>query len=184
MDMSRIINKEATIAAMDYVRDYRDVSRFEAMCAQCGSYGRVWSCPPFERELDLRGYKTVRLFGSQAFFEAELRERVMTAEERKRVTAQVLDEMWAELLPRLYKLERRNAGSRIFTGRCRLCRPAPCSRVEGRPCRHPDEVRSSLEAVGFDVVKTARDLLGIELLWSTDGHLPEYVMLITAIFLK
>ena len=43
-------------------------------------------------------------------------------------------------------------------------------------------MRSSLEAVGFDVTATARDVLGIELQWSTDGQLPERITLVTALF--
>ncbi len=43
-------------------------------------------------------------------------------------------------------------------------------------------MRPSLEAVGFDVSATARDVLGIELLWSTDGRLPQRITLVTALF--
>ena len=178
-----IINKVAEISVSDYVRGYRDVERFEALCKECCNYGRVWGCPPLVTDLDWNNYGFVRVFGTQIMFDHELRERTMTPDERKQVTEQALDEAWAELLPRLYDLESRNPGSRIFTGRCRLCRPAECTRASGKPCRHPDKMRHSLEAAGFDVVKTASDLLGIELLWSTDGHLPEYVTLVTAIFL-
>lgn len=184
--MLSIIHKEAEISAVEYVRGYRDAERFVAMCAQCDNYGKQWGCPPFDFDVDamLEGYSRVRVFATQAYFDKPLLERVMTADERKIETKRALDYMWKDLLPRLYALEQEHEGSRIFTGRCRLCGAAACARVDGKACRHYERLRYSLEAVGFDVVKTARELLGIELLWSTDNHLPEYVTLITAIFLK
>ncbi|MFR2062233.1 MAG: DUF2284 domain-containing protein [Alistipes sp.] len=33
-----------------------------------------------------------------------------------------------------------------------------------RPCLHPDKVRPSLEAFGFDIARTLSELFGIELL--------------------
>ena len=42
----------------------------------------------------------------------------------------------------------------------------------GKPCRHPELVRPSLEACGFDIGKTTAELFGIDLKWGTDGKLP------------
>lgn len=125
----------------------------------------------------------MRLFGTKITFDADVLARTYSLDERKSVTEQVLGEVWDTWLPQLYDLERLTPGSRIFTGRCRLCRPQECSRVHGAPCRHRRELRHSLESVGFDVVKCASELLGIELQWGRDGHLPPYLTLITAIFI-
>ena len=65
---------------------------------------------------------------------------------------------------------------------CPYCNNEPCARIEGKSCRHPDKVRPSLEAFGFDVGKTAKDLLGVELKWSQDGLIPEYLTLVYGIF--
>ena len=51
----------------------------------------------------------------------------------------------------------------------------------GKPCRHPEQLRHSLESVGFDVVAISRDLLGLELEWSKDGSLPKHLTLVTAL---
>ena len=51
-----------------------------------------------------------------------------------------------------------------FAGSCLYCGVAQCARIEGKPCRHPDKVRPSLEAYGFDISRTAKELLGIEIL--------------------
>ena len=56
-----------------------------------------------------------------------------------------------------------------------------CTRREGLPCRHPDKVRPSLESMGFDIGKTAKELFGLELKWASDGKLPEYYVLVGAV---
>lgn len=45
-----------------------------------------------------------------------------------------------------------------------------------------DEKRPSLEAFGFDVEKTSKELLGVEIKWGKDGCLPPYLMLVCGIF--
>ena len=49
-------------------------------------------------------------------------------------------------------------------------------------CRHPELVRPSLEACGFDIAHTTSELFGIELKWGTDGSLPEYLTLVCGFF--
>lgn len=57
-----------------------------------------------------------------------------------------------------------------------------CTRPEGLPCRHPDRVRPSLEACGFDIGRTTSELFGIELKWGAEGKLPEYLTLVCGLF--
>lgn len=56
-----------------------------------------------------------------------------------------------------------------------------CTRREGLPCRYPDKVRPSLESMGFDIGKTAKELFGLELKWASYGMLPEYYVLVGAV---
>ena len=71
-----------------------------------------------------------------------------------------------------------------FVGSCPYCGAASCARIGGEPCRPPDKVRPSLEAIGFDISKTAKDLLGIDIKWSQNGLIPEYLTLVCGIFYK
>ena len=57
----------------------------------------------------------------------------------------------------------------------------PCARQDAKPCRHPHDVRVSLEAVGFNLGKTTSQLLGIDLKWGGKDRLPEYITLVTAL---
>jgi predicted metal-binding protein len=104
-----------------------------------------------------------------------------TAGQAARVGRQAMAEVWQWLLPQLYEMEREVPGSRCFTFRCVLC-PEGCTRPQGRPCRHPDKLRHSLESVGFDIEAMTRDLLDIHLEWSHDGSLPKHITLVTALF--
>lgn len=84
---------------------------------------------------------------------------------------------------RLRELERQHGGRAFaYTGSCLHCAEGSCTRMSGEPCRHPELVRPSLEACGFDIGRTASELFGIDLLWSSDGMIPEYLTLVCALF--
>ncbi|MBR5807373.1 MAG: hypothetical protein IKY24_01995 [Alistipes sp.] len=57
-----------------------------------------------------------------------------------------------------------------------------CTRLNGKPCCHPELVRPSLEAYGFDLTKTLSELFDIELKWSVDNTLPEYLVIVCGLF--
>lgn len=179
----RVTRKEATIAADEFIARYRDVERMAALCAQCPSHGNSWGCPPyaFYPETVSNGFKTVTLMGTTIEFDETTRAECTTPETSRVVATQAMQEVWKTLLPELYEKERQVKGSRCFTFRCTLC-PEGCTRPEGKPCRHPDRLRYSLEAVGFDVSAMSHDLLGIDLEWSSDGSLPKHITIITALF--
>ncbi len=175
--------KEVTVPADEFIRDYRDVERIRQYCLQCPGYGKAWNCPPFD--FDPRtvsdGFKTVKLMATVIEFDETTRAACKTAEQSAEMGREAMQEVWKTLLPRLYEMERQLPGSRCFTFRCVLC-PEGCTRPEGKPCRHPEMMRHSLESVGFDIVAMMRDLLGIDLEWSTDGSLPKHITLVTALF--
>lgn len=180
--MTTVTEKTASIAMSDYMAKYRNVRRFLEYCKQCPRYGNLWCCPPFDHDIDLSGYNQVLLIGTTIHFDDATRAACHTPEESNATAKQSIDEVWKDLLPRLYQLERSHPGSRCFTIQCRLCGKQDCTRPQGQPCRHPGKLRNSLEAIGFDVEATARDLLGITLEWSTDGLLPRAITLVTALF--
>lgn len=175
-----VTSKEATIAADEFIARYRDVERIGAFCLQCPGYGKSWACPPFD--FDPRtvsdGFSTVQLIGTTIE-----KPGPHSYGESGTSTEGMIEEVLQTLLPHLYELERQHPGSRCFTFRCTLC-PNGCTRPEGKPCRLPDRMRYSLEAVGFDVSAACRDLLGIDLEWSSRGSVSKHITLITAVFRK
>ena len=127
------------------------------------------------------GFKTVTVMGTTIEFDEQTRAACTTAEQVGAMGREAMEQVWQTLLPQLYEMERQVPGSRCFTFRCVLC-PEGCTRPQGKPCRHPERLRHSLESVGFNLEAVTRDLLGIDLEWSTDGALSKHITLVTALF--
>lgn len=179
-----VTSKQVTIAASELIARYRDVERIGAFCLQCPGYGKTWCCPPFDFDpcTVSDGFKTATVMGTTIEFDEQTRAACKTAEESSAMGREAMAQVWKTILPRLYEMERENPDSRCFTFRCSLC-PEGCTRPEGKPCRHPDKMRHSLESVGFDIVAMTRDLLDIDLKWSSDGSLPKRLTIVTAFML-
>ncbi len=166
------------LPAEEYIRRFRDAERIEGYCRQCPNYGRSWGCPPFDYDVAQRymhPYKNVLITAtrlkpldpSMPFSEIS---RMILPERRR-------------LERRLLELERLHSGrSFAYIGSCLYCPAGSCTRPDGLPCRHPDKVRPSLEACGFDIARTTRELFDMELKWSTDGKVPEYLLLVCGFF--
>lgn len=74
---------------------------------------------------------------------------------------------------RLLEMERQYGGrSFAYVGTCIHCPEGSCTRPEGQARRHPELVRPSLEACGFDVARTASELFGIEMKWGAEAACP------------
>ena len=175
----------ASLEATDYLTRYRDVERFSACCRACDRYGRMWGCPPFEEDpvVQLAGCRSVRLVGTTVGLTDEVRHRPTTPAEQFDLSYRILREVRRTLDVQLLDAERRRPGSRaFFAGNCSLCHPERCARADGLLCRMPDRARPSLEAWGFDLVRTASELLGLTMCWSDNLVLPPYFTCISALF--
>lgn len=167
----------AELSAKDYIANYRRADYFITLCQQCGNYGKRYGCPPFDEDplALLQKYQHVRIVGVK-IVPADANLPLASA---NALMAPAIDRLSRELLAEEKRL---NGYSFGFVGTCPHCGGAPCAREKGRPCRHPDKVRPSLEAFGFDIVKTARELLGLEIKWSKGKTMQEYLTLVCGIF--
>jgi predicted metal-binding protein len=180
--MYRIAHFTAWMKLADYVGGYRHAERFLAYCKPCKRYGACWSCPPFDFDTEeyLSAYERVYLIGTKIV----LHERTI-AENRgiqpcMKTAHDILEKVRPGLDEKLLELERRYPASRaFFAGTCHVCPADVCTRIEGEACLFPEKVRPSLESFGFDIGRTASELLHIELKWSQDGVLPEYFTLVS-----
>ncbi len=171
------VEAATTVAAL--TRDYRDVERTIAACRQCDAYGRLWCCPPHDAEQVeqlLARYTNATIFGTKIDFMP-----LPPGADPRQVATDAFAQARRLMLPALLERERALPGSIALSVRCTLCGDTPCSRPDGQPCRHPRQMRPSLESIGFDVEGIARDLLHTPLLWSQHGELPPYMMLVTAL---
>ena len=167
----------ADIDAKNYINEFRRTDYFIEFCQQCKNYGRRYGCPPFDDETlsIVEGYEKVRIMGLKIVPNNKL----LPLSAANDLMKPVITEMNEELL----ELEKSLGGYAFgFVGTCPYCGDAPCARILGEPCRHPDKVRPSLEAFGFDMSKTAKDLLGLEIKWSQGELIPEYLTLVCGVF--
>ena len=165
-----------TMPMKEYAETFRDFGRVRGYCHGCGRYGKCWACPPYDFAEDeyLGQFTTISLLATKitpsegVALTPETAERILNRERQR------LDRM-------LLGMEG-NARA-FFAGTCILCPPEKCTRREGLPCRHPESIRPSLEALGFDIARTASELFGIPLQWGSPGTFPAYLTLISAIAL-
>lgn len=166
--------KTAVIDVKEYVDGCVDVEKFLAFCKECKNYGKKWSCPPFDFDpLDI--WAKYDVFEVTAYI---LRpDRSVTMAEASEMLTFEKNRMQTEL----QRTEDENSYV-LGAGSCTLCEK--CAKTEGEPCRFPDKMRYSIEALGGDVVKTAEKYLGMKILWSTDGSVPEYLMPVGGVLRK
>lgn len=174
------------LEARDYVAMCHNPELTEPLCRACGNYGRCWTCPPFDYDvMELLGrYEWAMVVGAQIVPDEALRNSPGSAAERDRLAHRLIREAWKQCTEQLMRrLEQRHTGSMLLCGffACEAC-SAHCARIEGKPCLHPELMRPSLEAYGFDVSKTTGESLGLELKWGSGNALPEYTTLVTALF--
>ena len=170
-------NYTVTIPTERYLQEYRDADRFIGFCKECSNYGKSWSCPPFDKDWtpELKKYEFVSLYLTKIYPQAE----GLSINDSQKVMRSDRERMERELR----EIERQSGGLAFaFAGTCLYCPEGTCSRKQGSPCRHPELVRPALEAVGFDMSKTAEELFHVPIQWSTDGSMPEYLTLICGVF--
>lgn len=164
------------LATDDYITGFHNPEKYIKACSGCPDFAKTWSCPPFDyNPLDLiRKYQKVCIVGI----------KIPVDDNTPASNAQKIMLPAKQLIGRvLMKMEAlHNGRASTFIGKCVLCDEMSCTRPQGLPCRHPNLLRPSLEAYGFNVSDTASGLLGIDILWSKNGILPPYLTLIAALF--
>lgn len=177
----------AKINLNDYLANYRDADRFMGYCKKCGKYNACWACPPFDFDTEayISSYEKAYIIGTKIVIDTDLIEKNTGWERCTEVTYRMIEEVRSNLDKKLLELETMFPESRaFFAGTCHVCPADKCTRKTGKPCVAPHNVRPALEAFGFDISKTSAQLLNIELKWSKNGILPEYLTLISGFFIN
>ena len=173
---------QASIAVDDYIDGYVDVEGFLKYCRECPNYETSWACPPFDFDpLEFwKGFERLDLYGEEIIFDDEYAGKKFNQEELSRIIGDSIKRVKEKLTGELYELERQNPGSvSLSAGSCELC--GGCTRGESAgcaPCRFPEKMRHSIEALGGNVGLTISKLMGIELEWIEEGVLPGRFVLV------
>lgn len=142
----------ATKATVIDVKDMVLSSHFRDVCETngCGMCGRCWMCPPDVAPIDelmslVLSYKKALVFQTVTELEDSFDIEGM-GEAGKNMTClcQKIRKETGFLADRLV----------LSAGGCRVCER--CTRLDGIPCRCPDEAFLSLEVCGVDVYNTVK----------------------------
>lgn len=159
----------------EYIAEYTDFDASGRGCAQCSSYNRVWSCPPFD--FSRRG-----ILSSFGRITVDMRRILIGEADRSLTYKQLFAPAKDDLFSELRKLERERPGSMaLLAGSCDICGPAACSRLKGEACRRPDLMRHSIESMGGDTARMAERLFGMKMLWKGEDGYPPYYLLFGAL---
>lgn len=122
---------------------------------KCGKYGKNYMCPPFIKDIDS--------------FKKEIKEfdfGIILLKESLIENPGNINEMYIsakELHRDILKLEKKikklgiSKVMGLIGGDCKLCNPCNAAIDKGY-CQYPNEARSSLEAMGIDVIKTCKNI--------------------------
>lgn len=171
------------ITTEDYVRDYVEIDRFIECCKMCPNYGAKWGCPPYAYDVKEKlwdSYKYLHLFTYKMYLEDDLVNKDMTREQIDELVFGIRHQNYIIASNWVLGVERQNPGSfALDGGHCTKCKR--CTRPKGKPCRHEADIRPALDAIGGNVVKTAKDLFDTEIIWIENGKVPEYFFFIVGI---
>ncbi|MCR5134236.1 MAG: DUF2284 domain-containing protein [Clostridiales bacterium] len=172
----RVERFEGRIGIPAYLEGYVDVEGFLACCRECPNYGQLWSCPPYDFDpMDVwRAYGSLLIVGRRVTYTGDRTETEMEA---------VLGRVKQEITDELESLRAVRSGSMpLSAGSCAICEG--CTRPAGAPCRHPGQMRYSIESLGGNVGKTIRDVCGVDIEWIEEGRLPEHFVLVGGLLEK
>lgn len=170
----RIETYTNTIDIETYIRDFVNVDEFIQYCKECNAYDKKWSCPSFDFDpIDYwRKFSQLKVYGKKIYLKDD---DTITMDNFN----DCITEVKLALTGELYEEEKKIPGSvALSAGSCIYCGEDNCEKKYHRPCKFPEKLRYSIEALGGNVGMTAQKLLGIELLWCEENSLPEYFVLV------
>lgn len=179
-------NFEASISVGEYLERYVDVPFFLEACKECPNYGRIWSCPPYDFNVESywKQFQSLYLLAVKIVFEDKYREKKYSPEELRKVIEPVLQTEKQKLSETLFEKEKQYPGSvSLSAGSCGRCKNG-CPRAVGKPCRHPETMRYSIESLGGNVGLTIEKLMGIRLEWVEEGRLPGHFVLVSGLLTR
>ena len=171
---------EKEISADEFYRDCVDVDYFLGLCKECPNFGKVWSCPEYDFDVDeyWKRYHCLRLIGDKILIPEEMQEKTYTPEEMADFYKEVFFPLKQDLLQEMFDLEEKVPGSvQLSAGRCILCPEGTCAKLENKPCRFPEKLRYSIESLGGNVTKAA-EYLGVTIEWAGTDRLPGHFLLV------
>ena len=174
------------ISVDEYLENYVDIPTFAKACQACPNYNHSWSCPPYDFDVTAywKRFKTLKLFAHKLTMDPAYLERSYTQEELKELINRIFSEGRDNLSAKVFATEKDYPGSVSLAagGSCPKCQ-GHCSRLDGKPCRFPETLRHSIEALGGNVGLIIEKLMGLKLEWIEEGRLPSHFVLVNGLLI-
>ena len=174
--MVDITKLTADVNIDEYFNSYVDVEKFQELCKDCEHYGKNWSYPPFDFDIEeyWMNFNKLKIIAFKFDFSEEELAKTYSDRELDFILKK-FERMKVKLMNDIYALENEDSVA-LFLGRCSLC--MKCTREFGMPCKMPFKLRYSIESLGGDVDRTIKDLFGFEIIYASNNKLPEYLIFV------
>lgn len=161
---------EQRVPIAEYLSACVDVEKFIGYCRACRNYGRRWSCPSFDFDpLDLwKRYQAIHIH-ARVLTPVRGADMVVMMEGLKREKEKLTD-----ALLKMERIRRAALPSQPAAVPSAAAVPGP----EGIPCREPERMRYSIEALGGDLSETMERYFQRPIRWSRNGEVPDYLTLV------
>lgn len=136
----------------------------------CPFYGKSWACPPEAPYLENEIMSYDKFYLIYTKFEIQKK-----GDNKSRTSFRYKDmrEIMEQEMEKFLNQHRKEFKEIkiLWDGHCRVCEKEnkKCSIEEDVPCRYPDKIRYSMEAVGIDVTQTVKKL-DIDIEWPPINH--------------
>ncbi len=170
------IKANGALVKSDCLKQYVDIKTVEACRNGCPNYGKKWSCPPYSKDFGriYKKYQNAFVLSMYTDMESYLDiKNKYLAMKAANVTLKTGVEKAAR------QLEKQLNGYALLSGSCRLCKACNCK--SNKPCKHPKEMRYSMEATHLDVNRLSKEVLAHPLLWYSNKTLPEYTSTVSMV---
>lgn len=146
---------------------------------RCPFYGHSWGCPPEAPYLEdeIMKYEKFYLIYIKLNLNDESRK-----DNRKGYNYNEMRERMEREMDKFFILHQNkfNEIRILWDGHCRICEKEneKCSINNGSPCRYPDKIRYSMEAVGIEVSQTVKNV-NIDIEWPPVNHVYRFGLVCT-----
>lgn len=154
---SKVINVKARICRNTDIHKYMNFDYFTGLCKDgCPHYNLSYTCPPNSPTYTTytKDYENVLVIAMYTDINEE-----NSINDVHPYLRRLLSDI---LIP----LEKEFDGLLTDGGRCRYCEE--CTYVDNLPCRFPDKIRFSMEAMGIDLDKVCREILDHKIVWNNE----------------
>jgi predicted metal-binding protein len=149
---------------------------------KCPNYRHSWACPPEAPYLEEKVATFKKFFLIYVKFDLNEYVKQVKAKKPKKEREKIINSFYRKDLLRdalekeiLNFLDNYQNNYRdrlvLWDGFCRICykENKKCTYDSGKPCRYPDRIRYSIEAVGINVDQTVKNV-GINLEWPPTNY--------------